>query len=138
MQKSNFDHANLNYSQFIGADLKNSNLENAVLKSADLTCSILQDANLKNANLSNAILVNADLRNTDLTEANLSAADLRGARNLSCPQLRLAINWDLSIRENHYKCEGSDNFIRKKSENVSCEEIIGHLQKKYSIRNKEK
>ncbi|EDJ9853442.1 hypothetical protein GFS65_11430 [Listeria monocytogenes] len=53
------------------ADLRHTNLSNAVLTGADL-----RHANLTNANLTNAVLTGADLRHANLTNANLSDANL--------------------------------------------------------------
>ncbi|HAA4979825.1 TPA_asm: hypothetical protein GET13_10655 [Listeria monocytogenes] len=62
-------HANLSNADLTGADLRHTNLTNAVLTGADLT----------HANLSNADLTGADLRHTNLTNADLSNANLTNA-----------------------------------------------------------
>ncbi|HEL9135267.1 TPA: pentapeptide repeat-containing protein [Listeria monocytogenes] len=56
------------------ADLRHTNLSNAVLTGADL-----RHANLTNANLTNADLSNADLSNADLSNANFRGVDLSDA-----------------------------------------------------------
>ncbi|EAG0385860.1 pentapeptide repeat-containing protein [Listeria monocytogenes] len=61
------------------ADLRHTNLSNAVLTGADLRHANLTNANLTNADLSNANLTNADLSNADLSNADLSNANLTNA-----------------------------------------------------------
>ncbi|EIA8571064.1 pentapeptide repeat-containing protein, partial [Listeria monocytogenes] len=60
------------------ADLRHTNLSNAVLTSADL-----RHANLTNANLTNANLTNADLSNADLSNANLTWVNWQDVRGLT-------------------------------------------------------
>ncbi|HDI4206026.1 TPA: pentapeptide repeat-containing protein [Listeria monocytogenes] len=67
-----------------GADLRHTNLTNAVLTGADLrhtnlTNAVLSGADLRHANLTNADLSGADLRHANLTNADLSNANLTNA-----------------------------------------------------------
>ncbi|HAA0222270.1 TPA_asm: hypothetical protein GDK77_14910 [Listeria monocytogenes] len=67
-----------------GADLRHTNLTNAVLSGADLrhanlTNAVLSGADLRHANLTNADLSGADLRHANLTNADLSNANLTNA-----------------------------------------------------------
>ncbi|ENA1576184.1 pentapeptide repeat-containing protein [Listeria monocytogenes] len=67
-----------------GADLRHTNLTNAVLSGADLrhtnlTNAVLSGADLRHTNLTNAVLSGADLRHANLTNADLSNANLTNA-----------------------------------------------------------
>ncbi|OES88560.1 hypothetical protein AJL01_09865 [Listeria monocytogenes] len=80
-------HTNLSNAVLTGADLRHANLSNAVLTGADLrhanlSNAVLTGADLRHANLSNAVLTGADLRHANLSNAVLTGADLRHA-NLS-------------------------------------------------------
>lgn len=58
-------------------------MENAVLYEANLRGAILSSANLRKADL-----VKAKLSKAVLTEADLTDADLRGAKGVSCQQMK--------------------------------------------------
>ncbi|EAF3550096.1 pentapeptide repeat-containing protein [Listeria monocytogenes] len=74
-----------------GADLRHTNLTNAVLTGADLRHTNLTNAVLSGADLRHANLTNADLSGADLRHANLTNADLRHA-NLTNAVLTW-VNW---------------------------------------------
>ncbi|EAC2704501.1 pentapeptide repeat-containing protein [Listeria monocytogenes] len=74
-----------------GADLRHTNLTNAVLSGADLRHANLTNADLSGADLRHANLTNADLSGADLRHANLTNADLRHA-NLTNAVLTW-VNW---------------------------------------------
>ncbi|EAC9164538.1 pentapeptide repeat-containing protein [Listeria monocytogenes] len=74
-----------------GADLRHTNLTNAVLSGADLRHTNLTNAVLSGADLRHANLTNADLSGADLRHANLTNADLRHA-NLTNAVLTW-VNW---------------------------------------------
>jgi hypothetical protein len=63
--------------------LKGADMENAVLYEANLRGAILSSANLRKADL-----VKAKLSKAVLTEADLTDADLRGAKGVSCQQMK--------------------------------------------------
>jgi uncharacterized protein YjbI with pentapeptide repeats len=84
-----------------GADLRNANLSGASLHGADLT-----DADLSGANLSDAYLIGANLHDANLSEADLTGAILERAHlvgtNLRCADLTgccvYGISaWDLNL-----------------------------------------
>ena len=60
------------------ADLRNIDLNGALMNEVDLICANLEGAKLYNARLSQAVLFDAVLRKADLRNANLRGADLRG------------------------------------------------------------
>ncbi|EIE8690668.1 pentapeptide repeat-containing protein [Listeria monocytogenes] len=62
-----------------GADLRHTNLTNAVLSGADLRHANLTNADLSGADLRHANLTNADLRHANLTNAVLRHANLTNA-----------------------------------------------------------
>ncbi|EAA0417385.1 TPA: pentapeptide repeat-containing protein [Listeria monocytogenes] len=76
-------HTNLSNAVLTSADLRHANLSNAVLTSADLRHANLTNANLTNANLTNANLTNADLSNADLSNANLTWVNWQDVRGLT-------------------------------------------------------
>ncbi|EIM1817763.1 pentapeptide repeat-containing protein [Listeria monocytogenes] len=76
-------HTNLSNAVLTSADLRHANLSNAVLTSADLRHANLTNANLTNANLTNADLTNADLSNADLSNANLTWVNWQDVRGLT-------------------------------------------------------
>ncbi|MBV0947888.1 pentapeptide repeat-containing protein [Listeria monocytogenes] len=65
------------------ADLRHTNLSNAVLTGADLRHANLTNADLSNANLTNAVLTNADLSNANLTNAVLTWVNWQDVRGLT-------------------------------------------------------
>lgn len=72
-------HADLRFTDLLGANLRGANLRGANLQGANLYDADLQGANLCNADLHGADLHGANLCNADLCNADLRGADLRGA-----------------------------------------------------------
>ena len=122
----------LEASKLDDAILTNANLEGTDLTSASLNGSDFTNSNLKGASLSWAQLDGAKVYGTDLQEANLSGAtlartmmncslktdierninrvvctDLRGAKGLSCGQLKTASQWCRSFRDKELACGAS-------------------------------
>ena len=71
LANSNFEDASMMYSTISGGDLHNTNLKNANLEGANLASVNLGYANLEGANLNYANLQNADLSNANLKKATL-------------------------------------------------------------------
>lgn len=89
LSKSNWEGANLSFSELHDSDLGSARLVNSTfidcvfdranLSGADLSGADFENSDFREANLSNANLVNANLTNTDLRGANLDGANLSGA-----------------------------------------------------------
>ena len=87
-KNADLDFSDLSKGCFAGADmvfisLSQANLAGVDLRDADLQFAILSLANLRGADLRDANLRGADLRGADLRGADLRMADLSRARNLS-------------------------------------------------------
>lgn len=79
MEGVNFDRADLTFSRFVGADLRNANLAKADLSKTDLS--------------------GADLTGADLTDADLYGANLTGVKGLDTVKgLASALNLDKALR----------------------------------------
>lgn len=65
----NFRRCLLNYSGFIGVDLRNTEMVECQLKEVDFTEANLTKANCKYSDFSGARFINTDLTHTDLTDA---------------------------------------------------------------------
>jgi hypothetical protein len=109
------DGANLQGAIFVGANLQGANLRGANLQGANLSGATLQgaflsEANLQEVDLAGANLQEAFLRGANLQGANLSGATLRGAnlqaaRNLTQPQIDLAITDETTKCPADLKCK---------------------------------
>lgn len=104
LKDANLAFATLSEADLSFAQLRNANLTGTYLDAADLTGANLTGANLTGANLAGTNLNAADLAHADLTDADLYRADLRGASNLSCEQLALALNLDTAFRDEEHAC----------------------------------
>jgi len=89
-EKSNLKNGEFAYTNFIGANLKEANLEEANLRGANLERANLEGANLERANLEGADLERANLEGANLDGANLVGANLVGA-NLEGANLKNTI-----------------------------------------------
>lgn len=76
---ANFSHANLSHADLIDADFSLALLTGAKLDSAYLISTKMMSVNLSKADLSKSFLGNAYLYGSNLSEVNLSKADLRDA-----------------------------------------------------------
>ena len=83
MQNANLENADLQNAFFYGnldaINLKNANLDGAMLARSDLDDAIFTGASLQHANLQEAFMSNADFKNANLQHANLQGADLKNA-----------------------------------------------------------
>jgi Uncharacterized low-complexity proteins len=91
--KKNFSRADLS-----GAEIFDANLESTEFVGADLSNCDLTHCNLRGADLTKAKLANSRLWNTDLTGANLTEADLTGA-DLSGACLHNTKLWHADIKD---------------------------------------
>ena len=94
LTRANLSQANLNNTRIEYSILKNTNLTSADLRSASLTGSDLGESDLRGALLEGAIL-----KNTRMT-----GCDLRGVKGLTCEQLKEAIDWENTIRDEDIAC----------------------------------
>jgi hypothetical protein len=69
LKESDLQGAILSKQELFQADLSNSNLQGAILNDAIIKFSVLRGANLRDANLKGARLIKADFRGADLTGA---------------------------------------------------------------------
>ena len=109
--------AKLQEVNLIGSNLKNAalacaNLQNAKLQKANLEESNLQNAKLQKANLDGANLNRADLRVADLEKSNLQGANLHGAN------LRKADLGDTNLSEVNLR-----GAKLTRVQNLTCEQI---------------
>jgi uncharacterized protein YjbI with pentapeptide repeats len=96
-KKTNFSKSNLR-----GADLSQANLYNANFKLADLMGAKFKGADLRGADLEGAILFRPSGR-----WGNHYRTDFRGAKNLTCKQLKTAIGWEHAYRDKKLACGAS-------------------------------
>ncbi len=119
---------------FVGSDLRNSSFVDAHLSNTDFSDSILTEATFRRADLQSTLFRKAKIRNgrfvgadltradfidadlsevsfrgaildqTDFTDAVMIEADLRGSRGLTCNQLVLARDWELTLRDETLAC----------------------------------
>lgn len=88
--------------KFMDVVMHGCNLRGSVMKKCDFT-----DASLNFSNLDGVKFEGSIFTKTDLEKANLRNADLRGAKCLTCEQLKSAINWKLAYRDEDLAC-GAD------------------------------
>ena len=108
------------------AELTCANLASTLLAKADLEGAALRRALMRSANMTEARLNGSDLRGADLIAAQLKATnlqgarmgclrtgsgvrvctDIRGAKTLTCEQLRRAKNWESAYRDDKMECGG--------------------------------
>jgi pentapeptide repeat protein len=98
--ETNFSLADLNWAylgdaNLEGADLMKANLSNTDFFAANLKRAILIDTNLSKtnftmANMSGVHFFDANIEGTHFSEANFMGVDLRGAKNVTCDQIRSA------------------------------------------------
>ncbi|MBW4421896.1 MAG: pentapeptide repeat-containing protein [Myxacorys californica WJT36-NPBG1] len=98
-----------------GAELRNANLNYALLLKTNLSRAYLVHANLREANLSQAILSESTLEsavlqqarliNANLSGANLAKADLRGAIGLTVAQVKSAKHWEDAIYDDAFRAK---------------------------------
>jgi len=86
------------------ACLTGANLDGAYLREAKLNGADLQRAKLVGADLQGAHLGRANLRYARLRKAKLEDATLIDAVGLSCGQLKRAINWEHTYRDETLAC----------------------------------
>lgn len=103
------DATDMSDSDLSGSTLYSSNLQNANLQGANLYHSDLSDADLQGSVLRGANLVYANMRRAKLGGAVLLNADLNGAillsaTGLDCAELKSAINWTSSYRDQGLAC----------------------------------
>jgi uncharacterized protein YjbI with pentapeptide repeats len=89
---------------FAGAALRALDLAEANLAAVDLRGADLRGTVLRKANLAGARLQGANLFKTVLDGAELRDADLCGARFLHCAQLRAALHWQTTVRDEDLVC----------------------------------
>ena len=123
----NLYKANLANHDLKGTDLKGSDLTLAILSGSKLSSAYLDNAILKNANLENSDLTKtsflyADFTETNLKDANLKGSDLRNAKGLSCEQLKKAVNWEDTYRDDVLLCGKSS--LKKEPEQLFMERFI--------------
>ena len=98
LRDADLEDANLGSDYLIGADLRDANLKGVDLRGAYLRGANLRGANLIGAYLRESYLVGADLIGADLRDANLGSADLRCA-NLRGANLKGAIFLGANLRD---------------------------------------
>jgi len=91
--------ADMSSSVFTNADLSNSNLI-----WAELSESSLVNANLSSARLNEAGFTLANMQGTILTGADVERSVFLSAINLTCEQLKSAVNWEASYRDPGLAC----------------------------------
>ena len=85
--KTDLQGAYLARSVFRSADLNGANLKHAFCFKADFTDTVLVGADLRESTFENAVLRGAYVQGADLARADLTGADLTGARGLTAAQL---------------------------------------------------
>ncbi|MEQ8710963.1 MAG: pentapeptide repeat-containing protein [Rhodospirillales bacterium] len=104
LSETDFSDANLTEATFRRADLRSTQFRLARIRNGRFVGADLTRADFIDADLSEVSFRGANLDQVDFTDAVMIEADLRGSRGLTCNQLVLARDWELTLRDQTLAC----------------------------------